>query len=80
MVAAVRTRPEFQSGPPQPLFEFPFGPDRTTELPRFFTTCSVDVPRQFDVFPDGRSFVMLRDEPLPSAIIRLQVVTDWAHE
>lgn len=62
------------------LFEFPFGPDRTIDQPRFFTTCSVDAPRQFDVYPDGRSFLMLRDEPAGAPEIRLQIVTIWEDE
>jgi serine/threonine-protein kinase len=62
MVAAVRSDPTFAAGRPRPLF------DARYEM--------AETGRNYDVSPDGRSFVMIRsDEAEPP--VQLYVVINW---
>jgi serine/threonine-protein kinase len=66
MVVRIRTRPEFEAGPPRVLFE------------REMKHGIYDTPA-YDVAPDGSEFVMI-ERPLELAPTQLNVVLDWDEE
>jgi Tol biopolymer transport system component len=65
MAVETRLESQFSAGTPRVLFAGPyfFDPD-----PEF---------RQYDVAPDGREFVMLREVEQPAALPQLNFVVDW---
>jgi len=65
MAVAVRPGAEFAADPPRALFEAPLRLDPTT------------VSTDFDVSPDGQSFIIVRPEK-QAAITQVQLFTNWA--
>jgi Tol biopolymer transport system component len=66
MRAAIATRPQFSAGAPEPVFA---GAEYVWER-----------PRNYDVFPDGHSFAVVRRLHGAQATPSLRVVFDWASE
>jgi hypothetical protein len=68
MAAAVTARPEFSSAAPRTLFRGEYEEPATP-----------DWPRNYDVTPDGRHFVMIKPEP-GGRTNRAQAVFHWFEE
>jgi Tol biopolymer transport system component len=66
MAVRIDPRSEFPAGPPAILFQG-----------SYMLEPEVQAPRRFDVFPDGRSFAMVRREPDAPPQIQIHVVTNW---
>jgi serine/threonine-protein kinase len=65
MVVSISTKPEFEPGTPQVLFEGPYN----------------NVPDlSYDVAPDGQRFLVLRPQYDDSQVRELHVVTNWFEE
>jgi hypothetical protein len=64
MATEIKTEPQFQSGPPQLLFEGPY----------------LNVPGvSYDVASDGR-FLMLEENFKQTPTLQVQVILNWAEE
>jgi serine/threonine-protein kinase len=66
MAVSLETEPSFEAGKPRPLFEAPFA-DSEAAYPNF------------DITPNGQSFVMIQTK-VESAATRLLVVSNWFEE
>jgi serine/threonine-protein kinase len=66
MAVSLETEPSFEAGKPRPLFEAPFA-DSEAAYPNF------------DITPNGQSFIMIQTK-VESAATRLLVVSNWFEE
>jgi Tol biopolymer transport system component len=67
MAVSITLQPTFHPSQPQVLFERPYS------TPSFY-------PRNYDVTPDGRRFLMIKENEQVSAATVINVVTNWLEE
>ena len=69
MAVSVSTQPKFTASAPRLLFQG-----------RYARRFEEDGPRNYDVSPDGRGFVMIRESAPPPDVTQLNVVLGWFEE
>ena len=70
MAVSIQLEPEFKAGKPRVLFEGRFASPVSPSL----------TGRNYDVTPDGRRFVMIKESEQESASVQINVVLNWFEE